>query len=237
MTQPSRRPAVLLNSSAEIHLFFPFFFFFLSPFSTQTAPQFIFLAAERATTLCFFLPRRPLRLSLSDRPPFSQVRLCEILSIRLRLSRSSCRGRTARAAPSTASPATAASTQTRRCTRPWPPRSARAPPHRPPPTRCPACRPRTRWATGPSRGNRTPLRSGLSPGACMKVGVSMLFSWWQFGRRAAWGRRLTGDTRCVFAVLHERKWVLFWGLCLSTLGSALVSDLLCQLKYQLLSVA
>lgn len=88
-------------------------------------------------------------------------------------SNSSCQGRTVRTAPSIAFPATGAPTQTRLCTRPWHPLSARAALPRPPRSPCQGSRPRTRQLTGPSRENQTPLRSGLSPGACMKVGVSI----------------------------------------------------------------
>lgn len=89
--------------------------------------------------------------------------------------KSSCQEKTARTAPSTAFPATGASTRTRPRTHRWPPPSARARPPRPRLSLCQVCRRRTPPRTGPSRENRTPLRSGPSPGACMKVGVSMLF--------------------------------------------------------------
>lgn len=88
-------------------------------------------------------------------------------------SNSSCHEKTARTAPSTAFPATGASTQTRPCTRPWHPPSARASLHHHPLSLCLACHPKTHQQTEPSRENQTPLKSGPSPGACMKVGVSI----------------------------------------------------------------
>lgn len=101
-------------------------------------------------------------------------------------SNSNCQGRTARTVRSTAFPATGALTPSRPVTRPWHPRSVKPalplPPHNP----YLASHPRTLKETGPSRENRTPLRSGPSLGACMKVGVSICI----FGggwMRAAWG--------------------------------------------------
>lgn len=111
-------------------------------------------------------------------------------------SNSSCQEKTARTAPSIAFPATEASTLIRLCTRPWHPLTARAPPPHLRLSLCQAYRPRTPQQTEPSRESRTPLRSGPSPGACMKVGVSIYI----FGggwMRAAWGSWLNGDTWCV----------------------------------------
>lgn len=113
----------------------------------------------------------------------------------LLLQKSSCPGRTVRTAPSIAFLATGAPTQTHPCTRPWDPLSTRALLPRPPLNPCQAC-PRTLWQTGLFRENRTPLRSGPSPGACMKVGVSIYIfggSW----IRAAWGCWLGEGPLCV----------------------------------------
>lgn len=95
--------------------------------------------------------------------------------IAIDLHYSSCQEKTARTAPSTAFPATGVSTQTRPHTPHWLPLSARARLPRPHRSLCQVCHPRTPLQTELSRGNRTPLRSGPSPGACMKVGVSILF--------------------------------------------------------------
>lgn len=89
--------------------------------------------------------------------------------------KSSCQEKTARTAPSTAFPATGASTRTHPRTHRWPPLSARARLPRPRLSLCQVCHRRTPLQTELSRENRTPLRSGPSPGACMKVGVSILF--------------------------------------------------------------
>lgn len=123
---------------------------------------------------------------------------------------SSCQERTARTAPSKVFPATGAPTLTLPCTHPWHPLSVRAALHRPPRNPYRASHPRTPQPTGPSRENRTPLRSGPSPGACMKVGVSILF----FGggwMRAAWG---AGQVE-TFGVLKCTAYALagFGGTC------------------------
>ncbi|MEQ2157715.1 Membrane-associated guanylate kinase, WW and PDZ domain-containing protein 1 [Goodea atripinnis] len=84
---------------------------------------------------------------------------------------SNCQGRTVRTVPSIVFPATGALTRNHPRTRLWHPLSARAALPRPPRSPCLACLPRTLKETGPSTENLTPLRSGPSPGACMKVGI------------------------------------------------------------------
>lgn len=62
--------------------------------------------------------------------------------------------------------------------------------HLPPPSRCPACLPRSRRQTARSPRNRTRSKFGPSPGACMKVGVSnMGFWWWVLWELELWGNR------------------------------------------------
>lgn len=119
-------------------------------------------------------------MTLSVHPPVSQVCChslhffnCEIVT--MWLSNSSCPEKTARTAPSIAFPATGVSTQIRHRTRPWHLLSLRALLPHPHLSHFQASRPRTLQQTEPSRGNQTRLRSGPSPGACMKVGVSILF--------------------------------------------------------------
>lgn len=131
-----------------------------------------------SSEICFlFLFRLSVRTSVSAFTVFcrrSSTFYYEILSMCFS-KKSSCQEKTARTAPSTAFPATGASTRTHPRTHRWPPLSARARLPRPRLSLCQVCHRRTPLQTELSRENRTPLRSGPSPGACMKVGVSILF--------------------------------------------------------------
>lgn len=86
---------------------------------------------------------------------------------------SSWKGRTVRTALSTASPASAACVWTRPYTRPSP-CPPRAPRPRPPSSHCPACLLPRSPEMAPPRRSQTPSKYGPSPGACMKVGVSIM---------------------------------------------------------------
>lgn len=93
------------------------------------------------------------------------------------VSLSSWKGRTVRAALSTAYAVTAAHTPTRPAARSPSCPPTRWAPLRPcrllPPSRCPSCPPLTApQPMGRSRRNRTPSRSGRSPGACTRAVVS-----------------------------------------------------------------
>lgn len=158
------------------------------------------------------LPSSSSHICLSAPPPCVQTTDKYLVFILICPPHSSCPGRTVRTAPSTVSPATGVPTQTRPCTRPWPRLSVRVPLPHPPLSLCQVCRTRTPWQTGPSRGNRTPLRSGPSPGACMKVGVSILFSGggWM---RAAWGSLETFGVFNGDRAFSRRMWDNGMGAC------------------------
>ncbi len=99
------------------------------------------------------------------------------LNLYISVSLSSWKGRTVRAALSTVYAVTAAHTPTRPAARcpscPLTPWGALRRCRRLPPSRCPSCPPLTPLQPmGRSRRNRTPSRSGRSPGACTRAGVS-----------------------------------------------------------------
>lgn len=121
--------------------------------------------------------------------------------------KSSCQEKTARTAPSTAFPATGVSTRTRPHTHRWPPLSARAWLPRPHLSLCQVCHHRTPLQTELSRENRTPLRSGPSPGACMKVGVSILFL-----VAVGWGLHGAAGSMETLAVFKRycTCWIVVW---------------------------
>lgn len=125
----------------------------------------------------------------------------------LLLQKSSCQEKTARTAPSTAFPATGVSTPTHPHTHPWQPPSARAWLPRPRLSLCQVCQRRTPLQTELSRESRTPLRSGPSPGACMKVGVSTLFlvavGWGLHGAAGSMETLAVFKWYCTF-------WIMVW---------------------------
>lgn len=171
--------------------------FLLSP-ATIPNPS-LWCAAEDAITFlkCFFLFIFFIYLSVSSElifhilsKPFLKRQM-----ILIYFSNSNYQERTVRTVPSIAFPATGALTRSRPVTHPWDPRSVRPALPQPPHSPYLASQPRTLKETGTSRENRTPLRFGPNPGACMKVGVSIYFL-------VAVGWRLHG-------VLGGDPWFLF----------------------------
>lgn len=146
-------------------------------------------------------------LSLHFRSCVVKVRHFIVKSCWSASPKSNCQEKTARTAPSTAFPATGVSTPTHPHTHPWQPPSARAWLPRPRLSLCQVCRRRTPLQTELSRESRTPLRSGPSPGACMKVGVSTLFlvavGWGLHGAAGSMETLAVFKWYCTF-------WIMVW---------------------------
>lgn len=185
---PKEKPCLIfLNSNSEllcIHISaVP-----VPPLTNHNPDSYFLFRCWRCNNLLFFFLCFCLLLSVifefSFHAPVQKIWNSQMILICF--SNSSCQERTARTAPSIVFPATGARTQTRLCTLPWHPLSVRATRPHLPRSLCRDSQSRTPQETGPSRENRTPLRFGPSPGACMKVGVSIFISGggWM---RAAWG--------------------------------------------------
>lgn len=190
---------LIAEGEAILNLKFLLFSLSLHPESSEISPKAVFFFFSFMSVSSY--------LSLHFHSFVVDVRHFIVKSYWSASPKSSCQEKTARTAPSTAFPATGVSTQTRPHTHRWQPLSTRARLPRPHLSLCQVCHRRTPLQTELSRENRTPLRSGPSPGACMKVGVSIFFL-----VAVGWGLHGAAGSMETLAVFKRycTCWIVVW---------------------------